>query len=305
MKLIVIPSILISIGLIACTNSSPSSSVEGNPESTIIENEHKNLTIEILHQKLDKTVDETSGLERIDNNLWTHNDSGGEPEIYSIDLQSGQVLSTEKIIGASNKDWEDITSDDTYVYIGDFGNNRGGRKDLSIYKIPKSNLTQDEDEASDLINFSYPDQTEYYSGYNHNYDCEAMVSKGDSLYLFSKNWLDRRCKLYALSKNASNQKAALISEFDSEGTITGASLDLENKSLYLIGYVPGDGFSSFIWVIKNWEGSDLLSGERTRYDLNLSRQTEAIQSIGNNSIIISAEGDDSGYPALYQITVPE
>ena len=297
--------VLALVGILGCTSSTPNSRTDSSLDSNVIQSDQEGLIIEVLHQRLDKKVDETSGLEKIGDRYWTHNDSGGEPEIYNIDIQSGLVISTEKIIDATNKDWEDITADDTHVYIGDFGNNRGGRKDLTVYKIPKSNLNQEKDVASKSIIFSYPDQTKYYSGYNHNFDCEAMINQGDSLYLFSKNWLDKRCKLYALSKNNTNQKATLISEFDSEGTITGASIDVDSKSLYLIGYVPGDGFQSFMWVIKDWEGNNFLSGDRIRYDLNLPRQTEAIQVVSNNTVIISAESDNSGYPALYKIVVPE
>jgi len=34
---------------------------------------------------LSKTIEETSGLEIIDNMLITHNDSGGEPALYYLD----------------------------------------------------------------------------------------------------------------------------------------------------------------------------------------------------------------------------
>ena len=46
----------------------------------------------------------------------------------------GDFLSVNK---EENVDWEDITQDETHIYIADFGNNNGNRTDLKIYKILK------------------------------------------------------------------------------------------------------------------------------------------------------------------------
>jgi hypothetical protein len=40
---------------------------------------------------LSKTIEETSGLEIIDNMLITHNDSGGEPALYYLD-KKGKIV---------------------------------------------------------------------------------------------------------------------------------------------------------------------------------------------------------------------
>lgn len=84
---------------------------------------------------LSKTIEETSGLEIIDNMLITHNDSGGEPALYYID-KKGKIVETRKIKGVKNNDWEDITKDDEFIYIANMGNNFDTRKNLSIIKIP-------------------------------------------------------------------------------------------------------------------------------------------------------------------------
>lgn len=81
---------------------------------------------------------ETSGLICFNELFWTHNDSGGRPEIYGLDTQKGKIKATVIVSNASNVDWEEIAQDDQYVYVGDFGNNRGVRRDLCIYKIPKT-----------------------------------------------------------------------------------------------------------------------------------------------------------------------
>jgi hypothetical protein len=39
-------------------------------------------------------------------------------------------------VNAKNTDWEALTNDGNNFYIGDFGNNDGSRRDLTIYKVP-------------------------------------------------------------------------------------------------------------------------------------------------------------------------
>ncbi len=86
-----------------------------------------------LHNK----VEETSGVIYFRKYIWTFNDSGGKPEIYKIDKETGKVIQTVRIENAENHDWEDITQDKKYIYVGDFGNNLGNRQNLKIYKIKK------------------------------------------------------------------------------------------------------------------------------------------------------------------------
>src|SRR3954451_24152951 len=72
---------------------------------------------------LGNRVHESSGLIWWDNQLWTHTDSGGKPDLYAVDKSTGKVLKIVTITNATNVDWEDIAQDDDYIYIGDFGNN--------------------------------------------------------------------------------------------------------------------------------------------------------------------------------------
>ena len=58
--------------------------------------------------QLSKILDETSGLEIVDDLLITQNDSGNDPIIYYIDFK-GKIVNQREIIGFKNNDWEDIT----------------------------------------------------------------------------------------------------------------------------------------------------------------------------------------------------
>jgi hypothetical protein len=91
-------------------------------------------------------INESSGLEKTGSNFfWSHNDSGGQPEIYGFD-SSGTLLKTIDVTNASNFDWEEIAQGDNgEFYIGDFGNNSNNRSvangnPLRIYIISDPDL---------------------------------------------------------------------------------------------------------------------------------------------------------------------
>ena len=106
---------------------------------------------------LSKIIDETSGLEIIDGQFVTHNDSGGDPALYYLD-EKGKIVETRKIAGVKNTDWEDITKDEEFLYVANMGNNYDTRKNLSIIKIPKK---LDSNDTFESINFKYPEPVSY------------------------------------------------------------------------------------------------------------------------------------------------
>ena len=105
-----------------------------------------------LVTQLPKKVHETSGIELTGpDQIWTFNDSGGEPELYLCDT-SGQLLRTVRIQNAWNRDWEDITQDDAgNFYIGNIGNNNNSNTDLTIFKITNPDATSDSVVEAEVI----------------------------------------------------------------------------------------------------------------------------------------------------------
>ena len=97
---------------------------------------------------LPKIINETSGLEILNDVFVTHNDSGGEPSLYFFNL-SGEIINSimlekENFWEIYNNDWEDITADEDYIYIADTGNNFGTRDNLNILKLKISDFTIDD-----------------------------------------------------------------------------------------------------------------------------------------------------------------
>ena len=66
--------------------------------------------------ELPKKIEETSGLEYFRGHFITHNDSGGKPKLYSF-TSEGDLLKSYKIKGALNRDWEELTADNNYIYM--------------------------------------------------------------------------------------------------------------------------------------------------------------------------------------------
>ena len=125
---------------------------------------------------LSSELNETSGLINLNGEIWTHTDNGGKTELYLIDISDGSIVRTVDIKDANNVDWEDITFDETYVYIGDFGNNDGSRTNLKVYRIKRQELASSNEVEAKKIEFSYSDQTSFEPSYhNTNLDCEAMI----------------------------------------------------------------------------------------------------------------------------------
>jgi hypothetical protein len=56
--------------------------------------------------------------------------------------------------------------------------------------------------AGEIITFRFSDDTTVAKKKKNNYDCESLLSYGDSLYLFTKRRSDMQTELFSLPKIA-------------------------------------------------------------------------------------------------------
>lgn len=243
---------------------------------------------------LPSEVSETSGLIFYNNALWTINDSGNAPVLYKLAPETGEVIQRIQIANAKNKDWEDLAQDEAYIYIGDFGNNSGKRDKLFIYIIEKNNIpySGDTNIKAQTIEFSFPDLPEKtIKKKNNNFDCEAMVCIGDSLYLFTKNRGDGQTKLYRLPKKAGKYEAIYLETFNVKGLITGADYNSELQEIILVGYT-NKSWQPFVWLLFDYKEHHFFSGNKRRIDmLNIpATQTEGIAYVNGRKSVITSEG---------------
>jgi hypothetical protein len=294
------PAYLLLFGLLALSNCRPKEAIQSHFPALD--------TLETLNP-LPPQVHESSGLFIDQDLIWTHNDSGDQPCLYAFSPGNGKLVKKVKIAGAKAKDWEAITRDDQFVYIGDIGNNNGKRRDLTIYRIPLDSLrVATETVAFDAkIQFEYADQVDFkHPANDHNFDCEAMVATPDSLYLFSKNWADEKTTAYRIPNKNGNHIARPVDSFDVEGLITAAAYDAGSGRLCLLGYdLRNRVFSPFIWLFDDFPGRAWFRGRHRRFDLPLQAQTEAVAFQDSTRLFMTSEGGAFQSGSLFRLQIPE
>src|SRR4051812_44415583 len=166
----------------------------------------------VTSKNLSALLTETSGLIHWNNNIWSHNDDT-DNKLYAVDTATAAILQSYTLTNTINKDWEEISQDSNYVYVGDFGNNSSGnRTDLHILRVEKNSLLANAP-VIDTIWFSYSNQTDFApkAANSTDFDCEAFLVSSDSIYLFTKQWIANKTSIYAMPKIPGTYVAALRS----------------------------------------------------------------------------------------------
>jgi len=225
--------------------------------------------------KLSDSIKETSGLIAFDHLLWTHNDDH-DKTIYGLD-SLGKIKKKIILEQAINHDWEEISQDSSYLYIGDFGNNlSGNREDLNILKIEKKSFLE-QNPAIEKISFRYSDQADLLAQKTNtaNFDCEAFIVVKDSIYLFTKQWKLSKTNIYVLPNKPGNYIAQLKGTLDTKGLVTGATYFEDKKIVVLCGYSKTG--KTFLYLLYDFKNQDFLSGNKRKIDLKLPfHQVEGI-----------------------------
>ena len=241
---------------------------------------------------LSKKLDETSGLEIINKQLVTINDSGNDPVLFYIN-ESGNILDERKLNCCKNNDWESLAADSDYIYIADFGNNYDTRKNLSIIKIP---IDKSSNENPEIINFLYPEQKKFKRIYRRSeYDAEALISFGDILLIFTKNKRKKITEIYSLPKYGGNFKAQKIGSLNTESIVTGADYDKKTNTLVLTSTINFDEY--YILVVNDFSLNN-KDHKINMYEIPIGKtQVEAIKIIDENTFWITSEDESSSSSA--------
>jgi len=236
---------------------------------------------------LNSSLKETSGLSFINNKLFTFNDGENPSVLCEINVDDGKILKTN-LLQLPNQDWEAISYDGTSVYIGDFGNNYGTRKDLSIYQ-----LNFDKDSVLNLtskIDFAYTNQANFsQQNLKHDFDAEAMIYLEGKLHLFSKEWISKKTSHYIINPNSPIKQNLQPTEvFKSRFMVTDASYF--NNELYLVGYTKKG--QTFLLIFPKDKNFNFFTSTYKRYKLGSLINIGQIEGITVNEkgIYISGEG---------------
>lgn len=176
----------------------------------------------------DTRIKESSGLARSlrhEGIFWTHNDSGGEPCVFAIDLQ-GRTRAKVRLREAVNFDWEDMTSglDENgapCLFVGDIGDNLFIRRSVQVYRIPEPDITPAGQPAAETI--SPQPQVWHVSYPNGSQNAEGLLiqPKTSRLHILTKS-NEGQSALYAFPTVLTQKKGEpLILEKITDITFTG------------------------------------------------------------------------------------
>jgi hypothetical protein len=243
-------------------------------------------------------VQESSGLVFYGGRLITHNDSGNTAQLFEMDTTSLEITRTITILNAVNTDWEDIAQDGNYLYIGDFGNNNGNRRDLRIYRVSKSDYALNNEVTADEILFSYPDQDDFTASPNDtDWDAEALFVFQDQLMILTKQWRSQGTVAYSLPKIPGTYTATRAGQFSIGGLVTGATYNEATTMLYILGY--SQTLIPFIYRVEGLEPGKLFEGSTEKQSLELGfLQAEGITEVGEDHYMFSSENFSNANPPI-------
>jgi hypothetical protein len=202
---------------------------------------------------------------------------------------TGDIDREVELNNVENYDWEEISRDADYLYIGDIGNNLGNRTDLHILRIEKISLSAG-DPVIDTIFFSYEDQVSFDpgGGQQTDFDCEAFIVTEDSIYLFTKQWLSVGTTVYAIPKVPGSYQAANVGSYNIQGLVTGATYLEKEHLMVLCGYTSL--LNPFFHLCYDFHGHDFFSGNNRRITVSLPfHQMEGITTDNGLDYYVSNE----------------
>ena len=249
---------------------------------------------------LPKIINETSGLEILNDVFITHNDSGGEPSLYFFNL-SGEIINSIKLEKENfweiyNNDWEDITADEDYIYIADTGNNFGTRDNLNIIKVKISDFSID-----DKIDIFYSNQDSFFPSSKHKYDAEALLIIEDKIALFSKDRDSLNTDLYLIDDSVKEkQELSSVANFNVNSLITGGDYDSDTGILALVSYSSRG--EQYLILFEDFNIDNPRYNSFKKYRIPIERaQIESVKIINGNMFWVTSEDEGIGNPYLYKL----
>jgi hypothetical protein len=189
---------------------------------------------EVVSRIDDPRVTESSGLavsRRHDDLAYTVNDSGHEPHVFAVRVSTGEVVGVTRLRGEGFRDVEALALDpDGRLWVADTGDNRGVRRDASLYVLEEPGPADGSVEP-----------TRYPIAYDDDAspDVEALVVHADgTVELFSKGLVGGES--YELAPGTLEEGARAVAELTADDLplmITDAALTPDGRRLLLRTYV--------------------------------------------------------------------
>jgi Tol biopolymer transport system component len=182
----------------------------------------------------DERITEASGLaagRNLKNVFWMHNDSEDQARVFAVDSRSGKTVGTVTLGGVQARDWEGIAVGDGKVFVGDIGDNLGGKwPEVYIYAFDEPK--QAGDRTLNAVRY----RVQYDTG-PRNAEALMFDPVSKRLYIASKNGdggaLYQGPPMDEMSKSLPNTFKRIA---DMPSTVTDASISPDGSRLAVRGY---------------------------------------------------------------------
>lgn len=207
--------------------------------------------------------------------VWAHNDSGGGPRLYALDVESCEIRAVLRVRGIEARDPEALATGTAatgapVLWWGDIGDNTSSRGFVEVHEIP---------EPTDLRN-ARVDAATYRVRLEKRQDSEAMLADGDRLWLIGKGLIQGN--IWSLPHPLRSDRPARARVVGvEEGLVTDAAMR------------PGGGYA-----VRDYSEVRIYSGNppgtlETRMPLPEQVQGEAMTwTPDGTALIVASEGDD-------------
>lgn len=258
-------------------------------------------------------INESSGLaaSRIAPGVyWTHNDSGDGPFVYAFDA-TGASRGVFRVTGAQARDWEDMAigpgpqRGQSYLYLGDIGDNNKVRTEIVIYRVPEPTLTATDKTLTKLkpgatgpaeaIRLRYPDV-------KHDAETLLVHPTTGNLYIVSKELLKNATVYEAAAPLTTGQVitlkriGALRAPSLFGGALTGGSISPDGRKIAFCDYLQG---YEVVLPAASKNFNDIWKQKLTGFSLGQREQGESIAYRSDGKALLATSEGKS--PPLIQV----
>lgn len=179
--------------------------------------------------------------------FWMHNDSGDSARIFAVS-NTGVQKGIFNFSNASAADWEDIAvgpgpvAGQSYVYVGDIGDNGASRNSRQVYRVPEPKLgVTPSTIAAEKFTFNYPDGPR---------DAETLMvdSRTADVYVVSKRESSNRVyRFKAPLVNGQTYTGVEVARITISG-LTGGDISADGSRILI-----RNGGQVYLWLRKDGE----------------------------------------------------
>ena len=127
------------------------------------------------------------------------------------------------------------------------GNNFDTRENLMVIKVSKDIY----DKNYEIIQFYYPEQTDFKFKLKSQFDAEAIIADGEFLLIFTKNRAKKITDIYKVPKKAGSYAAKKIGSLNTNSIVTGGDYEKDLNLLVLTSTIEFDNY--FLLKIDNFD----------------------------------------------------